>query len=74
MDILEELNKGIIELNGVRVTPEAVLSNSRLEPYALVVLFYKLQKIYPIYTYEVVLPLLTTNPIIESIVQLHELN
>ena len=74
MDILQQINLFVRELNGVSVSSDSPLKNTRLEPYALVVLFYKLQKIYPIYTYEVVLPLLTTNPIIESIVQLHELN
>lgn len=72
--MLNYFNTLVMELNGLPVKSDSLLSNTRLEPYALVVLFYKLQKIYPIYTYEIVLPLLTTNPTIESIVQLHELN
>ncbi len=49
MDILPIINSISIELNGTQVTIENKLSNLQLEPYALVVFFYKLNIMYPIF-------------------------
>jgi len=49
MDILLVLNQIIIGLNGTPLNSGDSLSNSRLESYALVVLFYKLNKEYPVF-------------------------
>lgn len=70
MQVLTVLNDIIIGLNGLPVMPGSFIQNSRLEPYALVVLFYKLSKSFPQYTYEEVLPLILNNAPISDILNL----
>jgi len=70
--MLSVFNTLVVELNGLPVKSDSLLSNTRLEPYALVVLFYKLHKIYPIYTYDLIELLIKENATIQSIIQLYE--
>jgi len=68
---IQEFNKIVISLNG-RILPSenATLQNTRLEPYALAVLFYKLNKLYPVFPYPVALQLMEDNPSIVTIIEM----
>lgn len=68
---IEEFNKIVISLNGRTLPSEnATLRNTRLEPYALTVLFYKLNKLYPVFPYSTAIQLMEDNPTIETITEM----
>lgn len=59
-DVLREFNTTAISLNGLPLVNSGdLLRHTRLAPYALVILFYKMAKVLPAYSYEAVLPLLS---------------
>lgn len=68
--MLTLLNNTIIKLNGSPVAATDTINNSRLEPYALVVLFYTVSKSFPQCSYETVLPLILRNAPIHDILDL----
>ena len=69
--MMHQLNAAIIKLNGVPfVSVTQTLNNSRLEPYALVVLFYMVSKEFPQLTYDAVLPLILRNAPLHDILSL----
>lgn len=62
-------NSRVNELMGVRVTLGSSINNTRLQPYAIVILFYLLNKTYPIFNIDYVLQVINTNTAISSIIE-----
>ncbi len=68
MDILPIINNISTELNGTKVTVEDAISNLQLESYALVVFFYRLNSIYPIFNIAYSLTAIESNYTIQNII------
>ena len=66
-----DFNEIVGSLNGVRLpSKNANLKNTRLEPYALAVLFYQLNKLYPVFSYPIALQLMEDNPSITALMEM----
>ena len=64
---LRTINRIIGELNGASVQLTSLLAQARLEPYTIILLFYKLDKIYGTLDLAYATQAISSNPTIEDI-------
>ena len=68
-NVLQQINIIVTKLNGVPVTPNSVLKDTRLESYALAVFFYKLNTVYPIFELSYALMAIAEDYSIEQLIE-----